>query len=297
MFNVGDRVRCVKIPLKFESDFTKDKIYPVIEFQRQGNDPEWNSIFDDNETYRIVNHKLFDGCFELVEDSKEEQIMFKVGDRVQCIDGTLPSTTIFVIRNVDTTVKNPNKHILHFEKPDESASGYWAERFKLVEPEHQTDLQELVDRANDGLAAMITLKTRHRDNVETFSTVDSKPAACNSDKSGNILDALSSHFGGGYLHGTWKLRVKPKATFEPFFTSKNNWLVKLQDDSLQVGCKKFDVSEFKLMLAALVQRNATDDQRRKNGLFSSSKLGIIHHQHILYWEDAEKILKALAFVK
>ena len=63
MFNVGDKVKCVKVS---PFPFTLDKIYEVVEYSSYGNDKEWNSIETDSGSMMIVNHFKFEGLFELV---------------------------------------------------------------------------------------------------------------------------------------------------------------------------------------------------------------------------------------
>lgn len=62
MFNVGDKVVCVKIN---PYAFTLNKVYDVVEFRDYGNNRESNSIASDDGGLLIVNHFNLEGSFEL----------------------------------------------------------------------------------------------------------------------------------------------------------------------------------------------------------------------------------------
>jgi len=122
MFKVGDKVR----NLTAIGGITKGKVY-IVEKEETQSDINFVYVIDDNG--KIIGWR--DSCFELVK----EENMFKVGDKVRCIndyDGRLTIGQIYTVTGL-TLDDNPQYTLLYLK---EYRNGAFARRFELVKDEN-----------------------------------------------------------------------------------------------------------------------------------------------------------------
>lgn len=136
-------------------------------------------------------------------------------------------------------------------------------------------LQELVDTANKALAEL----DKQKDKLEVRSVTG--------DRYYNIKHSIHS------TH--WVFRIKQPA-FKPFTVNNGLWSVNLQGDSIYIGCRVFNAEALLLDLRHLVREDAM--YACESAMSSSDKLyatrkGIKFKEHVLTWDDAEKVLVAV----
>jgi len=144
----------------------------------------------------------------------------------------------------------------------------------------ETELDRLVHIANEGIEAFLKLKREYLNKVEYLAHPKSRDAWV-------LLE--SGHF--PYLDWDLKLRVPQKPKFEPF-TVGSGWQVKLEGDTLHIGCQDFNAKEFR---RAVKHSEGTgfDCFQLKGEDMSSGRAGVEWKGHKLSWIDADKILAAL----
>lgn len=145
---------------------------------------------------------------------------------------------------------------------------------------HQVvELEELVRKANEGLATILKLRNEHGDKIEQLHSAYPE-------KWDNISDwSYTCKF---------KFRIKPKKEFESFITT-NGWEIEIVNNLLKIGCKtmSFSLKEIKRTLQDLCNDNCI---RSLCGNFHAKRTGIIQTGgglNILPWTDADRILKQL----
>jgi hypothetical protein len=94
--------------------------------------------------------------------------------------------------------------------------------------------------------------------------------------------------------------VKPKPTFEPFYVGpmirdshKAGWLVKLEGDTLHVGCKQFHASTLYRTLKGILGVGLCLTDQFEGAVPRGCKDGIVWCQYQISWADVEHILEAL----
>lgn len=186
------------------------------------------------------------------------------------------------------------------------------ETLELVEPAQPADavgtaneagsdeLDTLIAKANDGLAALARLSSR-KDEVESRHR-DGSVAPCH--PSYEIFEVLYSHLASGYLAGEIQLRrkQKPRPQFAAFDTS-NGWRVCLDvpHDEIHVGCQRFERKKLTEALRNLIDNN--EDGTHVDGLdLGATRKGVEYieydgvtpeRSHVLPWPDAEALYEAL----
>lgn len=190
---------------------------------------------------------------------------FKVGDKVRCLD-TLSACGLYLGRVYEVQ----DISILEREIKVDERWHMWS-RFELVEPT-KDELQELVDKANEGLRARQLIQDKYQAQVQVRTTLQ------------NDFIALNEHY-------TLEYRIKPTPKFEPFAIGED-WIVSLDGDSLWVGCKKFPIATAKHQLDALLNQNVN-----QTASCTASRQGINHLGHFITWLDAEFIYNAIKDIK
>ena len=224
---------------------------------------------------------------------------FKVGDRVRKVVGAgAPYVGIVTRVNNNGIWGDIVEGCVKGFTPGENF-GCATDYYELVEPAHNCDqkpiagrcLECLVKLANDGQVAKEELRN-FTGQVE-FLTV----------------------FGDWDLIAETKLppdkyRIKPKPAFEPFYVgpvgnyakypdadpgyvgnvTRGQWLVKLEGDTLHVGCQSFgakDVKEaLKMFNAGATEYNSFRITR--HGIYTTGL-----PKHYISWPDADRILQSL----
>lgn len=195
---------------------------------------------------------------------------FKVGDRVKCVResyNNFPGNLgdIFTIKEV-----RPNGSLI-FIGQDELYSCDPI-RFELVDFP-QSELEELVKKANERSADLRALVKKYSDQLER--------RACDID---GVLMLENWTNDMPVQFTVW--RIKPKKQWTPI--TLNGWTVTVDGDSVKVGCKEFDRKTLTTALVATVKNNSNNYCD-----FFSSRTGVRFMGHVLPWSDAETLLKAL----
>lgn len=139
----------------------------------------------------------------------------------------------------------------------------------------ESELEELVKKANEGLEACKIINTRYKNQVQER----------NVDLLSKKEHPWQDFDDDGYFV---EYRVKPKK-FTPFTVGKG-WKVELKPGStdLTIGCRSYYVGDVKKAFTKLCRESGSN-----HGLFHARRDGITENGEKLTWEEAEKILKAL----
>lgn len=197
---------------------------------------------------------------------------FKAGDRVQVVDPT-HSLGVHDIRRgeIHTISEVTCTGAIHLIGKDDTNYGDW--RFKLAE---ESELERLVRVANEGWAAIDELAEKY------FGEYESGGNAYN-------WEVRSKGQKG------WRYRVKQKPKFEPF-TVGSGWTVKLEGETLYIGCKSFPAKELKDALIEM-GRNGRRGYPISGSSFKyfCTRQGVSRGEYgeLVSWADADKILAAL----
>jgi hypothetical protein len=267
---VGDKARCRRV----RTDLTPGKVYDVIQ-------AAWIRpiIIDDAGDYRFIND--IPEYFEKVQEEQVSTQKFKVGDKVRYKEEHHPRVPYGSIHRV-----------IKVEDRKQSVDSYWiyvdtyGEEYSMspssFEKVTTDDVSSLIDKANEGLKALAELVKR--DDVEVSRVADP------SDYIGIHTSTLSSTLVDNNKRAR-TVRLKPKPAFEPFTTS-NGWDVKLEGETLHIGCKKFNKGAVNLGFTKLLkgsEHSWNDDFTE----FTATRNGIKYNENVLPWADAERILEAL----
>lgn len=204
---------------------------------------------------------------------------FKVGDKVRLIPGGnikhphTPEFNVDLSRIYEVSAVDAVGGLSLFGHP---RGGHAPDRFELVESPDE-ELQRLVDKANEGLKALRSLKPHVNDLIYV-------------NKLGTLVDVGPHGLfnSDGPLHYQ-ELLIKPKPKFEPFTTS-NGWNVHVASDRLHIGCKNFPLNGFKAELHELLEKNRAYACDRN---LQATYAGVKYMEHTLPWADAEKIYEQL----
>lgn len=100
-------------------------------------------------------------------------------------------------------------------------------------------------------------------------------------------------------------RIKPKPAFEPFYVGisdyhPQSWQVKLEGETLHIGCTKFSAKEVKRVLLNLCRNNYCDEvtehyrfEARRAGISMHGSVSEARHETLISWVDTDRILAAL----
>src|SRR5690606_25592464 len=130
---------------------------------------------------------------------------FKVGDKVRCINSFRCINSVgdwFIYENAIYEIEAIHGDYLYFKN---IPSAYLKTRFELVE--ESDPLQELVDKANEGLKALQEIQKQYPGEIE-YKEFRSREK----DRFNFILRIYENDW-------PVKLRIKTKKTFKPFTTS------------------------------------------------------------------------------
>lgn len=271
-FKVGDKVT----PIKGRENCTTKKLGDVgvvKSFDEIG----VNIDFDGNE-YKGANY-----CnWELV---KENKMKFKIGARVRAkkLDSRFPKGAMGTLVEIDYTRDSPI-HMVKWDAPHgcrppnyssgEGNADCSESNLELIgeNMSNTSELEELVKKANEGYKARDLINEKYRDKVE-FNGGKDYPWTSN---------WIHCEDGKQY-------RVKVVLKFESFSVGKC-WLVKLEGETLHIGCQTFNAKQLKVFLEGSVR-----DKTPQGCGFNCSRKGLYHtsKNEWLTWDEAEKILVAL----
>lgn len=132
-------------------------------------------------------------------------------------------------------------------------------------PVGESELERLVRVANEGDAAIKVLKEKYPNDVI--------------DNEGDPITRYGS---------TFTFSIKPKPAFEPF-TVGSGWTVKLEGETLHIGCKTYVANLFKSDLNFV---NSTGTGRNYD--LRATRVDVRDKEgHSITWSDADRILAAL----
>lgn len=204
--------------------------------------------------------------------------MFKVGDKVKVLPNGKTRSAVDLSGLICTVSEvllfTSDKGYVHLEEEVYVNSGLWFDEIELVK-ENMTELEQLVKQTNDGWEASFKLR-KYKDKLEFMPS--------NLEEWGN----WTSSYG---LKPT-KCRIKLKPSFEPFGVGFS-WLVKLQGDTVHIGCKEFNASILKAALSLLNKSGGvhSDFTCNRNGPQIYDKKEDKFYG--IYWKESEKIVAAL----
>lgn len=192
---------------------------------------------------------------------------FKVGDRVRLVkpkDG-LTVGKVYIVEQYGSYGDDPAWNSVRYD------NGEWGQivnhmynkgYFELVTPA-ESELERLVRVLNEGDVALRTIIEKYPTQVV--------------DDEGDPMTYYKPH--------TYSI-VKPK--FEPF-TVGNGWSVKLDGETLHVGCQPFIAKFFQKDM----QRAVKGDGSTINYSFIACRDGVKYGINQISWSDADRILAAL----
>lgn len=211
---------------------------------------------------------------------------FKVGDRVRKVRGIYSEK-----KPIGVVEGHQGGQVrVRLDNPSLIMGGYstdMEELYELVEapaPE-ESELERLVRVANEGVDAEVTLRTKYRDQIEDAERVYQGPSVSRT---------------GGQV-SIYKLRIKPKPAFEPFYVGPGSelsppaggWLVKLEGETLHIGCKRLKAKDAKEALRFLCKGNGAEEYKTAGFSVAATRTGVCSLDGEISWADADKILAAL----
>jgi hypothetical protein len=187
---------------------------------------------------------------------------FKVGDKVRVIQKGHRQ-----FGQVASIVKDDKSNCYQYSLDVPNSDVFGDRELELVTSD-ESELERLVRVANEGLDAMATLKYDYSNKVQWHT--------------GTMYDP--------HLFPS-RIQIKSKPKFEPFVVG-SGWTVKLEGETLHVGCQQFDSKRARGMLSFLL--NNGKSWSYGNTDYHSCRKGISNGRgDILEWSDADKILAAL----
>ncbi len=192
---------------------------------------------------------------------------FKVGDRVRKIKGLFAPYTGTVTIVTETGISG----LLDAGQTLKGTFGDSSDSFELIISNPQYELEQLVETANKGDAAHKTLKAKYRGRFEVRYGLKWEQPSPDSEYSEEV-------------------RIIPeKPKFEEY--TLGMWTVKMVDNMLHIGCKKYKTKEMLLALSGLVHSVSSG----YTGEFRLDALrdGVVSEGRIITWVQAEELLAKL----
>lgn len=211
---------------------------------------------------------------------------FKVGDKVRLIDkypyAGLITGEIGIVTSLEGLCFSVNRK-----------TGCTNPHWELVEAANE--LEELVKKVNDGSSAYDLILNKYRKEVEYV------PFSKKIYRDLNDKDDVEFQ----------DIRIKQK-TFEPFYVGakeccsydpktgqgsghtgpcRGKWEVRLEGDTVSVGCQKFEALNLYYGLKALNEGCSTYEHTTFT--LKATKNGVWHEKGQISWKDSEKIVAAL----
>ena len=208
---------------------------------------------------------------------------FNVGDKVKAVKQAgndqhqIEVGEEFIVKKLSNPYSSDTITNLQVEGDKNESAWYSAELFFLVK-ESESELEELVRKANEGYKAAFEIRRNFKNKVE-FKPINSGDFGALSD--GSV--AIPAEF-----------RIKPLPKFESF-TVGNNWEVKFSevDAYILIGCKAFNAGELWYALENLT-KNSTTQNTVSGNILSAIRGGIVcNGKESISWSEAEKIRDAL----
>ncbi len=207
---------------------------------------------------------------------------FKIGDKVRLLkDGYMG-----YLKKGDVTEVQENDSSAPFvaapDSPHSSRIAVEEIYLELVSHSKQTELQMLIEKANEGARATVDLRKKYYQSYEVEQT-----EIIGANKIGNTQPWRKAR-DIGWSTKYREIPAKPK--FESYQAGVG--LVKITDDVLHVGCQQFHnikhvVRELGALIAGYILQGVTSLDLR------GSKQGVHYMNHTMSWKDAEDLLAAL----
>lgn len=163
-------------------------------------------------------------------------------------------------------------------------SAFWEHHIELaVQP---SELEQLVATVNAGRRAMDKLVVDYADQI---IYVDEKRI-----EDSYVIESKNG-IGATHVIGS-EIQIKRRPPFEPF-TVGQGWRVELVGtDRVRVGCQEFPIKQLKSCLEDLCNDNCMGSGMSEVQL-SASRAGASYRNHLISWEDADRLLAALKKVE
>lgn len=200
--------------------------------------------------------------------------MFKIGDKVKVKRRRSLSSSFLAGRiGIIMSINHTNNYLtLDIEGKD--FNGLWFDEVELVS--ENSELEELVKKANEGFKAIREMRDKHHNNVELLRSFEDKDYR---DISGYVID-MSYDF-------TPNIRIKSKV--HKFKVA--NWEAEINGENVKIGCAKFEKINLKFDLNAILNENQSGGY---NYHLRSTRTGIYYESsNFISYDTAEKLLKEL----
>jgi hypothetical protein len=235
---------------------------------------------------------------ELKPLSIEEAKKVKKGQLLIYLDNSMrPYLKSQIVESTLDGLSNMRSIMIKYidDRGEELEDGWPLIKFALL-PQN-SELEELVKKANEGRKAILKLAKKYPNKVQFDRVMDT--GILNEER--NVFVQHLNKYGDFEI-----IPEKPK--FEPF-TTKEGWRVALKhkydNDYVAIGCRKnigtgnlgtyaYNAAVLKRVFRAIIRKNCnhyTDSE--STAKFEATKNGIRQNKEILNWDDAERILKQL----
>ncbi len=199
---------------------------------------------------------------------------FKVGDKVTILDVDGSSCRSECVGKTATVKEWSCGDYPYVDCGTHKKSCFRSDQIKLVDssPKPQSDLEQLAETANKGYAAVDTLVEKYRDRLEYM----------------NVSSDWLPYSEVNIITGR-QLRVIQKPKFEEY--TLGTWTVKMVDNMLHIGCKKYKTKEMMLALSGLVKD--TSSGYTGNFRINAMRNGVVSDGYAITWAQAEELLAKL----
>jgi hypothetical protein len=214
--------------------------------------------------------------------------MFRIGDKVRCIDTKHYEDDNFIFLNKEYEVINVDGRsdeyaLMTVRNSEGSNCRLWKSRFELVSASktEKDELQTLIDDANKGLIALYKLKPRI-DEVKAMNmleNIEQTPAVL----SGETFTIVAKEYG----EQRWKLVKTSKNTLQPFMLGKYE-VSQTKEGGIKIGCQVHELAKAKNLLKSFLAGGMSSHKG-----FVLTRTGIIHDGEELKWADAETLYEKI----
>lgn len=199
---------------------------------------------------------------------------FKVGDKVRRMHQNADDPKFGMYAGMTYVVREVTRHNDIYV---EGVEGMWQRRFFELVEESKSELQELVDKANEGLRALNCLYNVHKNKIEIngVHTTDFKSLP--------------------YLEYAQSMRIiRIKSQIFKLYNTSNGYEVKVDGNKLYIGCQGFPLKWFTIKLGKMIAPDS-DVHGVEIGEIKlvACRKGISSSGHTITWADAEKIYQVL----
>jgi hypothetical protein len=201
---------------------------------------------------------------------------FKVGDRVRRLESETWRGNWNRFEHIVTKVSGDRIEVTNDPDPQYSNTRI-AAYFELVSPA-KSELEELVEKANQGYAARDVLREKYSDQVRAYYTG-------NSLNEGALLkDIHTTNWCKGY-------KIVPKKKVFQSYTMPEKHFVCLHanENNLHVGCQVFSIQDLTNALRALCRDSSAVYFKE----FSASRSGVRYGANTISWASADDLLSRL----